>query len=152
MRRKLIGAVLLAAIAAALGWHFTRKALSDREQLEQLLDQVQRAAHTKDVKLGLSCLSRDYRDSSGLNKWAIHRLALRAGHSPETFRVLISDLNLSLRGREASARMEVQVMVRNGEVIEGEYAGPLVLSFRKERGGWRITSSSGWQSWAEGLE
>ena len=152
-RRKLVILAAAAAIAAGvLGWHSTRKPLSDREQLEQLLDQMQRAAHTKNVKLGLSYVSGDYHDSFGLNKWAIQRLALWAREKSQSFRVLISDLSLSINRNQAQGRMELEVVVRSEDVIEAQFSGPIVLSFRKERGGWKIISASGWQSWMEGFD
>ena len=154
-RRKavIVAAVVVAALAAGvLAWRFTRRPLSDRAQIEGLLDRVEEAVQAKNVKQGLGCLSSDYRDSFGLSKRMVQRLALQAQQSPRTFRVLISNLDLDITGDEAQGRLQVELEVRNGDIVEGDYSGPILLGFRKEGGDWRIVSSGGWQSWVEGYE
>jgi hypothetical protein len=152
-RRKaflLVAAVALLALAGALAWRLARRPLSDRAQIEQLLARAQSAVHTKDAKLGLSCISADYRDSFGLNKWVIARYAHDAARGALTFRLLISDLSLSINRDQAQGRIQLEVLVRNGDVVQQDLSGPITLGFRKERGGWKIISSGGWQDWVEG--
>ena len=79
-------------------------------------------------------------------------MAIRARFSPEHYRVLFSRVNLRIDGAKAEGNMQLELLMKNEEMITAQLQGPLALAFVKERGDWKISSAAGWQQWAEGLQ
>jgi len=150
------GALLAAAaglmLALGTAWWLTRARLSDREQIARVIRQIQQGVQTKNTNLILSGISRDYRDGAGLNYRDLWRAAWRLRRGQEQVRVLIPELEMTTNPDTAWVKLRAEVSVGYSEETAKHYAGRIALALRRERGGWKVISSGGWQSWAEEWE
>jgi hypothetical protein len=150
-RKRLILAGLVAIIVivgAILIWRATHPPLSDKEQIEQILDRIEKGVETKNPSAILSTISDDYRDSFGFTKLDIHRLSLSLPRMHGTPRVVLADVQIAIRGKRATVNLSGEVTVRFGGEQTQEFAGALTLELRKN-GAWHVISTNGWQGRVE---
>jgi hypothetical protein len=136
-----------------LAWRLTHPPLTDQQQIEQLLDQVERGIEIKSPRTVLGTIADDYRDSFGYTKQDIRQLSfglLRTEGKPQ---VTLDKVNIAVHGDEATAEVSGRVTLVSGGHESQPFEGGLTLELRKRGGTWQITSTTGWQTRAsEGFE
>jgi hypothetical protein len=154
-RRRIIAAAVIVVIAGGgyLVWRLTHPPLTDKEQIEQLIDQIERGIEIKSPRTVLGTIADDYRDSCGYTKQDIRQLSfglLRTEGKPQ---VTLDKVNIAVHGDEATADISGRVALVSGEQESHPFQGSLTVVLRKRDGAWRITSTAGWQTQAgEGFE
>jgi len=151
LRKRLILAavvIIIVVIGAIFIWRATHPPLSDKEQIEQLLDRVEQGVEKKSPSTILSTISDDYRDSFGFTKLDIHRLSLELLRTQGTPQVVLENVKIDIEGKQATVNVTGQVSLRFGGQETREFAGALTLELHKNRA-WHVISTSGWQAQAE---
>ena len=143
----LLGAVLIGALGA---WWLLRPRPTDREQIERVVDQIEKGVESKRPGHVLGQISADYHDSSGATKTDLRRLSLALMRSEVSVEVTIDRFEFQVHGRDAEGTAEVGILARGGGA-DVRASGPVRILFAKERKGWKVTSAEGWQAWARDI-
>ncbi len=145
--KQIAGSLLLALIAASLGWWLFRPRISDEELILALVSRVEHGVETKSTKEIMQCIAPDYSDQAGLSRVDIYRLAWRWGTASETAQIVVDDYEVEVTSPTATGRFEVTVLFEQN----GRQAPPvrldLTVQFEKQRRRlrkvWLVKSSSG---------
>ncbi len=136
--------VLLGAVAA---W-WLRPGPSDRELIAEVVRQAEHGVETKDVGEIMSCVSPDYRDSEGLTRTEVFRLALAWSKQRQTAQVSVEDYAVEVTPLEATATLTA-VVTPEGQGEVSPMRLHVTVQFRKERRGlrrvWLVRSVEGHQ-------
>lgn len=131
---------------------FTQGCRKETEEDKKVIISVQKAAGEKDIKEILSHLSRTYRDPQGNDYEGVKGLLLFYFFRHQKVSIFIPDIEITVSESAAAARFQAVLTGRNKGVgnILPESMGVYVfdVSFMKESGDWKITSSK-WERFAE---
>jgi len=127
--RRVTAVVLLLGLVVA--WRLWPRA-SDQELIATVVRHAEHGVATKDVKEVMSCVSPEYRDSEGLTRAQVLRLAMVWAREPQTATVSVEDYRLTLTPPEASATLTAVVAVTGQGAITSQRL-PVTVGFRKER-------------------
>lgn len=135
-RRWLKVAIPVAVVAAAAVW-FWRPRPSDEELIAALVQRAEHGVETKDAREITSCVSPNYKDSEGLTRTDIVRLALQWARTSEQADVTVEDYQLDVAPPTARGTFDVALVLGT----QGEAAKPrnirVAVEFALERRGWR---------------
>ncbi len=127
--RVLVAGVLLLG-AGVVWWLYPRP--SDRELIAEVVRRAEHGVETKDVGEIMSCVSPDYRDSEGLTRTQVLRLALAWSRERQQAHVSIEDYQLTLAPPEATATLLAAVALSG---VEAPRPMEARVRFRKIRRG-----------------
>jgi hypothetical protein len=143
--RRAAPVVLLLGFVVA--WRVWPRA-SDEELIAAVVRRAKHGVETKDVKEVMSCVSPEYRDTQGLTRGQVLRLAMVWAREPQTASVSVEDYRLTLAPPEASATLTV-VMAVTGQGALDSRRLPVTVRFRKERRGlgsvWLVHAVEGYE-------
>ena len=147
-RKRLIAALLIAILAGGgyLAWRLTHPPLSDQEQINRLLDRVERGIETKTPRTVLAAIADDYRDAYGYTKLDIHRLSLGLLRTTGRPQVTLDRVDIQVHGDAAQARLHGEVALIEAGQQSQAFSGALTIQLRKRGGKWQIVSTAGWQA------
>lgn len=120
---------------------------SDAQQLRSLVERAATAVQKRDVGGAISCVSRSYKDTNGLNYDRLRLAAAQAMRMEEPYTAGAEIRHLTVDGRDAAIEIHAWVASRNGQPI---YNRNVTLVLRKESGRhmmlipvkvWRVVSS-----------
>jgi hypothetical protein len=146
-RNIIIGAVVLLLAGGLTYWRLSRPRLSPEEQIRALIVRGEKAIERKDVGDIMGCVSADYHDAVGLTNLDIRRVAVGLARSPAAVEVDLRELRLEVHGSEGVVHAVVHLYITGEQ--NREVQGAVDLQVRRERGGWKVVSSDGWQGWTE---
>jgi len=99
-----------------------------------LLAKGQSAIERKDLKGVMSCVSKDYRDSTGLTFDALHMHALEAIRAEGHYDVLLEHTSVEVRGKTASAKARATVFLGCDHAgMQRLFSNSVTLHFKKEK-------------------
>jgi len=139
-----MGVLVLSVIAVGIWW-LCRPRVSNWEQIEKLVIQIERGIETKNLRQVMVAISEDYRDPLEQTKRDIHRLGVGALQTQGDFEVTINRFFLDVEGKQAHADIDVDVRVITSEGAGTAFSGTVAVEFRKERRGWKVISAPRWQ-------
>jgi hypothetical protein len=121
---------------------------SDEQLILNLVAKAEHGVETKNTQEIMSCVSRDYRDPTGLTRLDIFRLAMNWQRTSEQAEVVIGEHQLEITRPTATGRFEVELAFSEGGPPELPQRLSLVVEFAKEGKGlfgkaWRVKSVSG---------
>jgi uncharacterized protein (DUF1810 family) len=151
---KWLGVLLLAlAVTAGLAWWLFRPRLSDEEQIEMVVSQVEAGVEAKSPRRIMAHVSRQYSDSEGLNYSKVEMLSRRLLREIQRVEVNILDYEEPIiQGDFADLRLTAQVTVFSSNTPAAEVQGDMEVVLFKERGRWKVINAEGWQQWVVGIE
>ncbi len=149
MKKRLLLAVLVAAVAA-LAWCFHKRLFGDDEaRIREVIHEMETAAEAKNVPAIMEHFSRDYKDDSGNNKFIINQLVKRSLAGVDEFQVEIKDVDVMVAGERAWTTVTiVSQATRRGKIIspfgtEQDPEQPRVTFERTATGDWLIIKVEG---------
>jgi len=152
MRRKLaiVWVVIVVVVAAgAAVWYFLLRPppLSDREQIINMIADRERAVEQAKVSDVMRYVAPDYQDPQGYDHRKLQRLVIQALRSGNPIDVVsqITDKDMHIQGDSATVKVDVDYSL--GEPVgmgETQHVS-VTATLRRERGGWKIVRSTGWQ-------
>ena len=146
-RNIILGAVVLLLAGGLTYWRLSRPRLSPEEQIRALIGRGEKAIERKDVGDIMGCVSADYHDAVGLTNLDIRRVAIGLARSRSAVEVDLRELRLEVHGSEGVVHAVVHLYITGEQ--NREVQGAVDLQVRRERGGWKVVSSDGWQGWTE---
>jgi hypothetical protein len=143
-RLVIVGLIVVVPVCVWLLWPRP----SDKELILDLVAKAEHGVETKNTQEIMSCVSRDYRDPTGLTRLDIFRLAMNWQRTSEQVDVVIGEHQLEIAPPTATGRLEVELVFSQGGPPELPQRLPLTVEFAKERKGllgkaWRVKSVSG---------
>ena len=129
---------VLAALIAAVS--IERAVVTPREEVEYTIDKIAAALRDNDTEAVLEHLSETARESRSRAKWALGRV--------EVNKVSVSGLDITINRltspptAKATFSGLVRFEDRKKEYPYQAYASKFEVEFRKEGGGWKVTSHS----------
>jgi hypothetical protein len=136
-RRRLLQVTLLIVPAALLAWWLLRPHPTEEELILDLVAKAEHGVETKDKGEIMECVAKDYRDDAGLTRVDILRLALHWERSPEQVEVAIDEYELDIESPTAIGHFAVRLEFQQAAGREPHLRLPLVVTFEKQRRGWR---------------
>ncbi len=146
--RLLVALVGLLAIASGVAvWQLSLRppAGDDRRQIILMVAKLEQAIEQRRTSTVMRYISRDYHDGYGFDRRMIQRLVLQAARQAQPIDLVVQLGSISLEGDLATVHVEADYAV-GAPVGAGEsthVSGELLL--RRERGGWKVLRSDGWQ-------
>jgi hypothetical protein len=137
-----------------LSYRGFRPGVSDKDQVLNLIGDVELAANQRDWGRVLNHVSADYHDKSGMNKDSLRGLALQAGGGLDAFRVQTRVPAITVSDRNRASAL-VQVKVAHGQGETEQYAVTVVFEKRKKflwLRDWVVVEADGWQGAVGGAE
>ncbi|HMK48450.1 MAG TPA: nuclear transport factor 2 family protein [Thermodesulfovibrionales bacterium] len=121
---------------------------SDAGRIKKLFREGARAIETKDVAGVMSNVSLNYRDKYGFTYLYIKESLKAVFQEMSNIRVERENLTVDVKGKSATADMDVRVIVSEGDetgYVMGDASGPVHLTFtlEKERTKWLIVRTQG---------
>jgi hypothetical protein len=143
-RLVILGLIVVVPVCVWLLWPRP----SDRQLILDLVAKAEHGVETKNTEEIMSCVSRDYRDPTGLTRVDIFRLAMQWERTSEQVDVVIDEYELTVTPPTATGRFEVELTFSQGGPPELPQRLPLTVEFAKERKGvfgkaWRVNSVGG---------
>jgi len=145
MRNRLVTAALVISLATA-AWIFHRRIFQDdQKRIREIIETMRAAAEQKNAEEFMKYFSRDYKDSSGNNKFMIYRMVKINIQAVDEFEAEVSDLDVLVTGDSAWATLKVVThAVRDGRIIspfgsERDPEMPRITFKRTSTGDWAIT-------------
>jgi len=143
-RLVILGIVVVVPVCVWLFWPRP----SDRQLILDLVAKAEHGVETKNTEEIMSCVSRDYRDPTGLTRVDIFRLAMQWERTSEQVDVAIDEYELDITPPTATGRFEVEVAFSQGGAPELPQRLSLAVEFGKQRKGllgkaWRVKSVGG---------
>ena len=134
-------------IAAGLWYYFARgPRLDDREQIIQMVVDVEQAVETKRTSTILDYFSEDYKDSMGYDRRALQRL-LFAGFRQAGYVDVVAQLGeISIQGDTATVHVETDYAFGQAGGGDGSAHVALDVTLQRERSGWKIVNAEGWHT------
>ncbi|MGD8238996.1 MAG: hypothetical protein PVH68_10620 [Armatimonadota bacterium] len=141
--RLLIGLCLL-PLAAVGAWLLLRERKSPREQITDTILSLERAVEARDVTGCMRLFSADYRDSQGITRTVLRRLATEGLRDARSIDIIAYEPEIAFTASGATARVEAIVKVVTSQ---GRLERPLTVTFslQRERRRWRIVAAEDWQ-------
>lgn len=138
-------AIALFIVAVVLAWYLWD---SPDRAIRRLLADSEAAVEAEDVTRTMSHVSRKYLDDNGLNYLAVRRAVSWAFNRFDGFDVRLRDVRVDVDDDRATARGQLQVLVReqgdNAYLIAEPGAPDLVtVTLTKERLSWKVISVNG---------
>ncbi|MBI2844554.1 MAG: hypothetical protein HYX78_14260 [Armatimonadetes bacterium] len=153
MKRLLVGLLLAVAVVLAVGYFAAnRDQGADQEQILAVIERGRRAVERKSLSEAMSCISKDYSDSTGLNRDRLGLLARRAFQSSSRYEVVVDAPTIRVAGDEAVAETYAAVASVDAGTREEKFSGEVILSLRRENSRrflifpvreWKITAIEG---------
>ncbi|MFQ5808930.1 MAG: nuclear transport factor 2 family protein [Armatimonadota bacterium] len=141
--RLLIGLCLL-PLAAVGAWLLLREPKSPREQIAETILSLERAVEAQDVAGCIRLFSPDYRDSQGITRAVLRRLATEGLRDAQSIDITAYEPEITFTESGATARVEAIV---TAVTSRGRQEWPLTVTFtlQRERRRWRIVAAEDWQ-------
>lgn len=134
-------------IAAGVWYYLTRTPrLSDREQIIQMVVEVERAVEAGHTSTVLSYFSDDYKDSMGNDRRAMQRFLLAGLHDSGGIDVVAQLGEISVAGDTATVHVEAEYNFGQSAGGDGSRHVVLDVTLQRERRGWKIMAADGWQT------
>jgi hypothetical protein len=145
-RLLLIAVVLLAG--ATVWWWITRPRLSDKEQIDRVIDQLKSAVEQKSPGKVMVNISKEYHDSFHNTYRNIDSYAKQLLRVRQEIRVNILDYKEPIIQDDiAQLALTVEIdVLDSGESIE-KLSGDLEFTLSKESNGWKLIQAEGWHGW-----
>jgi len=146
MKRWMIGLAglgVLALVGAGVWWA-SRPRLSDEEQITNMIIEIKRAVETKDAGDVLKYIATDYKDGSYTRR-EITQFVVAGFRGPESFRVDVARPTIRVAGNEAEAQVSARFTAGAAKDGSGSMNLQVVARLKKERGGWKVLSATGWE-------
>jgi hypothetical protein len=141
--------VIVVIILGGVAWWIFHPRPNDRQQIDQLISRVEKGIEDRNSHQIMSCVSKDYSDSVGINYSRISLLAARLQQTTGKIVIDITDFQEPrIEGDTAKMQLTVKIVVAD-ETMNGTVGGPVELTMKRDRGEWKIQSASGWQEWAQ---
>ena len=119
---------------------------SDEDQIHALLAKGASAIEHKEVRSALSCISRDYSDSAGLNFEKLRFHVIEAFRVEEQYDVLLENTSIRLQGDAAFVEAQASVALVFGTKSDMIFSNPISISLREERTKrWLIIPTTSWK-------
>lgn len=155
MKKKWLALLLVVLIlCGVLAWLVFKPGPTDKEQIEQVIENIKTAVEDKSPTQIMENISSDYKDESGLSYRKVNLLARQILRSVGQIKAEITDFSEpQIHGNSASVRMTVHVTASDGGQVSHDIHGQVTVTFRREgnwRKHWKIVSAEGWQPMAEG--
>lgn len=146
MKRSRIGLAGLGVLAlvGAGTWFVSRPRVSDEEQITNMIIEIKRAVETKNAGDVLKYIATDYNDGSYTRR-EITQLVVAGFRGPEEFRVDVSRPTIRVDGNEAEAQASARFTTGAARDGSGSMDLQVVARMKKQRGGWKVVSATGWE-------
>ncbi len=149
MRRRRVWLILGAAVLIGGGVLYfvvlRPEPVSDRQQILQLIADVERAVEQQRVSALMAHISEDYEDSHGYNRRTVQRLVVAAARDARTMDLSVQCPEISVQGDTASFVAEVDYSL-DSTVERGSTTHLTVRGWlRREGRRWRVVRAEGWQ-------
>ena len=112
--------------------------VSERDQVEKVLEARRLGLEKKDIELYMSSISPRYGGQAG-GASVLRKKASDMMEGFDSIRMQISSRQIAVLGEGAEAIQEYEVQVRKGDQVR-ELKGKERIGLRKEEGGWKIIS------------
>lgn len=119
---------------------------TDREQILQLIADVEKAVEQERVSGVMRHISEDYEDSHGFNRRMVQRMVVAGVHDPQTLNLSVQVPQIEVIGDTATFVAEVDLATGDAPV-SADTAHHLTVTghLRREGGTWKVVSADGWQ-------
>jgi len=151
--RRVLIAIGAGLIAAGVWYYLTRTPrLSDREQIIQMVVEVERAVEAGHTSTVLSYFSDDYKDSMGYDRRSLQRFLMGGLRDSGGIDVVAQLGEINVQGDSATLQVEADYAFGQSAGGDGSTHVALDVTLQRERRGWKIVRTEGWQgSMLEGL-
>ncbi len=125
---------IILAIAAALGYgKLSEPPPPDADQIRDLLARGEAAIEARNVNAAMSCVSGDYRDSTGLSRDALRLQVARAFRQVEGYDLSVMADGINPEGGRAEVTVRVILSAVENGTASQVFSGPVTISLRKEQ-------------------
>ncbi|MFP4249219.1 MAG: hypothetical protein ACLFU7_06145 [Armatimonadota bacterium] len=143
-RRAAVIALIVAVIAGA--WYYFTvyrppRRGTDRQQIMRVIANVERAVEQNRVSEVMDHISEEYEDPQGLDRRAIHRMALAGARNRRNIDLSVQVPEIEVTDDTARFVADVQMRADGGDYEEFTVSGHL----QRESGRWMVVSAEGWQ-------
>jgi len=142
-----LGIVLLLLLGLLSAWFFRPKP-SDKELIAALVEEVRVGIETKQLSKVMSNVSADYNDSADITFDTARLFALKMMRNTDEITVVINNYEEpKIEGNLAHMKLSVEITAKSGNQTVANLKPEITLILRKEKKGWRILNTEGWQQW-----
>ncbi len=146
--------VIGAALIAVGAWYFLAKGPrpDDREQIIQMVVEVEQAVEARRTSTVISYFSEDYKDTMGYDRRSLQRFLMAGLHNSDGIDVVTQLGEIDVQGDTATVHVEADYAFGGSAGGDGSAHMSVDVTLQRERGGWKIVRADGWQgSMLEGL-
>jgi len=146
--------LLVVAVVVAGGLYYSQRmggGKNDRQQIIELVADVERAVEEKKTSGLMHHVSQDYQDETGNDRRALQRLVMAAFRDNQPFEVVVQLSDLEIHGDEATLTADVEFSVGQPVGIGESTRLRVTASLRREGGGWKVLKAEGWEEASEQL-
>ncbi len=145
-------ALLLVAVGVAVGVYYWQRAgggKDDRQQIIELVANVERGVEEKSISRVMDYVSQDYQDETGNDRRTLQQLAMAAFRDTQPFDVVVQLTDLEIHGGEATLTADVEFSAGQPVGIGESTRLTVTAKLRRERGGWKVVEAEGWEGAGE---
>ena len=134
---------LIVALGLALVFMFWPAELTDEEQIQQLLGQVESGFEEASIKEVAATISESYSDKDGLSRNSIKGILFQQFRKRGPIELIFSPIVVAVDGDSAQASFQVATVERDATLIGLPTNADLLhveVILQREEEGWKITS------------